>query len=101
MTWLLRLAALLAAFFLLSWLWRWFWSRGWQRLFSYTLERVQRPAASSARRGTVKRDPVCGTYVDVDVSVQEPAPGETLHFCSECCRDAYRARQRVDVPNVG
>lgn len=100
MTWLLRLAALLVAFLLLSWLWRWFWRTGWKRLFHYTLDRMERPAAPPTRHGTVKRDPVCGTYVDVAVSVQEHAHGETLHFCSERCRDTYCARQPVEVRNV-
>lgn len=93
MTWLLRLAALLAAFFLLRWLWYWFWRSGWKRLFHYTLERIDRGPPPAARRGTMKRDPMCGTHVDVEVSVRESANGETLHFCSAHCRDAYRAQR--------
>lgn len=101
MTWLLRLAALLAAFFLLHWLWRWFWRSGWQRLFRYTLERVDRPPVPPARHGTIKRDAVCGTHVDVEVSIRENVDGETLHFCSERCRAAYRARHLTRAQKTG
>ena len=41
--------------------------------------------------GELKRDPVCGTFVSVDVSVTKRVNGETLHFCSPACRDKYRA----------
>ena len=97
MTWLLRLAALLAAFLLLRWLWQWFWHSGWKHLFYYTLERAQKPPALPSRHGTIKRDPICGTYVDVEVSVRESGNGDTLHFCSERCRSAYRFRQGIAV----
>lgn len=101
MTWLLRLSGLLAAFFLLRWLWLWFWSSGWKHLFHYTFGRVEKPPTPTIRHGIIKRDPVCGTYVDVEVSLQENAHGETLHFCSERCRDAYRVRQPVAAQKTG
>lgn len=100
MTWLLRLGSLLAAFFLLRWLWSWFWRGGWQRMFLYFFGRAQRPLTPGVRHGTIKRDPVCGTFVDIELSVQERADGETLHFCSERCRDAYRAGQPVPAQKV-
>lgn len=101
MSWPLRLAALLAAFFLLRWLWRWFWRSGWKRLVAYTVGRVDRPAVPPTRHGTVKRDLVCGTYVDVEVSVQEIVDGEIQHFCSEHCRNLYRARHSVEIRKTG
>jgi YHS domain-containing protein len=85
MIWLLRLAALVAAFYLLRELVRW----AWRNLFAAPAA----PPQPSVRRGTVRRDPVCGTYVDVEVSVQAQEDGEVLHFCSTRCRDAYYARQ--------
>jgi YHS domain-containing protein len=83
MIWLLRFTALAVAFYLVRELVRW----AWRNLVAPPGERLQ-----PARRGTVRRDPVCGTYVDVEVSVQAQDGGEVLHFCSARCRDAYQAR---------
>lgn len=106
MSWLLRLAALLAAFFLLRELARWLWRLGWDRFLSSLRGRLER-ASPPLHQGIIKRDPICGTYVDVEVSVQASKGGEILHFCSERCRDAYRARppdgqaqQPVAVPKA-
>ena len=85
MIWLLRFTALVAAFYLVRELLRW----AWRHLFTDSSGRAQAPV----RRGTVGRDPVCGTYVDVEVSVQAQEGGEVLHFCSARCREAYHARQ--------
>lgn len=46
------------------------------------------------RAAQLKRDPICGMFVDPRVSLAEPGPGETLYFCSEPCRQEYRLRQR-------
>jgi hypothetical protein len=86
MIWLLRFAAVVAAYYLLRELVR----RVWR-----SLSRPRAGEAQPARRGTVRRDPVCGTYVDVEVSVQAQDGSEVLHFCSSRCRDAYQARQSV------
>lgn len=85
MIWLLRFSALVAAFYLLRELVRW----AWRNLFAESAGTAQ----PQTRRGTVRRDPVCGTYVDVEVSVQAQEGGEVLHFCSTRCRDAYHSRQ--------
>ena len=87
MIWLLRFAALVAAFVLLRNVVRWCW-----RALSGSPSRPQIP---SARQGVVKRDPACGTWVDVEVSVQARAGAEVLHFCSAQCRDAYLAQHLV------
>jgi YHS domain-containing protein len=42
-------------------------------------------------KGELKRDPVCGTFVAAASSVKMTVHGEVLHFCSEACRDKYRA----------
>ncbi len=84
MIWLLRFTALVAAFVLLRDLFRW----AGRALFSSQSRREIPPA----RQGVVKRDPACGTYVDVEVSVQARAGEEVLHFCSAQCRDAYPAQ---------
>lgn len=105
MTWLLRAAALVAALLLLRWLWLWFWSRmlrgGWKRLFDYTLERARPPGPPPARTGTFKRDPVCGTHVALELSLQETMDGEVFYFCSERCRELYRVRRARRVRTTG
>ena len=84
MIWLLRFTALVAAFVLLRDLLRW----AGRALFTSG----SRPEIPSVHQGVMKRDPACGTYVDVEVSVQARAAGEVLHFCSAQCRDAYLAQ---------
>jgi len=37
------------------------------------------------------RDPVCGTYVVPDRAVSLTAGRQTWYFCSDACRDKYRA----------
>ena len=38
------------------------------------------------------RDPVCGTFVVPERAVSIADGHSRVHFCSERCRDAYRAR---------
>jgi len=40
----------------------------------------------------MEKDPVCGTYVVPDRAVSLSVGRQTLFFCSEACRDKYRAR---------
>ena len=53
------------------------------------------PAAPSAGapRGqspqSLKKDPVCGTFVSEVTAVQKTKGGETYYFCSEACRDKF------------
>jgi YHS domain-containing protein len=54
------------------------------------------PSAPSGRDGArsggeLKRDPVCGTYVSAAASVKKTVDGEVVHFCSDACRDKYKA----------
>ena len=52
--------------------------------------RPPRPAPVVYTGGELKKDPVCGTFVSVEVSVTKRVGGETVHFCSAACRDKYR-----------
>jgi uncharacterized protein len=38
------------------------------------------------------RDPVCGTFLVKSRALAVGAGAETVYFCSERCRNAYRAR---------
>jgi YHS domain-containing protein len=57
------------------------------------------PAGQSAARrpeqvpaaGVLRKDPVCGVYVSEAVSLKLKQGGETVHFCSQKCRDAFKA----------
>jgi len=50
-------------------------------------------ASSVPRRGvTMVRDPVCGTFVVPERAVTLVNGRTTISFCSEACRDKYRAR---------
>ena len=91
--------AQLAAFFVILWLvrrfWLWFWTTGWKRLLQHFLKPLERSASIPAeRRGTLKRDPICGTHVDVTLAVTESAGGEVMYFCSEDCRDTFLRQAR-------
>lgn len=91
--WLLRLAALAAAFVLLRRLLGWCW----RQLAGAPAK--SGPTALPPRQGTLARDPVCGMHLDTALAVREAAGGETLYFCSERCRDAYRARGAAATAN--
>ena len=41
--------------------------------------------------GELKKDPVCGTYVSTVGSVSRKVDGQFVYFCSNECRDKYRA----------
>ncbi|MEO8593343.1 MAG: hypothetical protein ABI759_08475 [Candidatus Solibacter sp.] len=58
-----------------------------------TRQPAQPPAAPPPvfAGGELKKDPVCGTYVSAGASVTRTVNGELLHFCSQECRDKYRA----------
>jgi YHS domain-containing protein len=43
------------------------------------------------------RDPQCGTYVAETSAIAVRRGDETLHFCSEKCRDQYAAAPRATV----
>ena len=41
--------------------------------------------------GELKKDPVCGTYVSPAVAVTSAVNGQLVYFCSQECRDKFRA----------
>ncbi|HUA19590.1 MAG TPA: hypothetical protein VMB25_12660 [Bryobacteraceae bacterium] len=43
------------------------------------------------RTRELKKDPVCGTYIASDTSIQETVGGQVFYFCSRQCRDKYVA----------
>jgi len=52
----------------------------------------QNPQPPAARTGGVlHKDPVCGTYVSTDSSVNYTINGQVLYFCSQECCQKYRA----------
>jgi YHS domain-containing protein len=54
--------------------------------------RSPRSAKPSAPSVPMVRDPVCGTFVLPDRAVALVDGRERLYFCSDRCRDTYRAR---------
>ena len=56
----------------------------------------QPPRARGSSRGAsaakMVRDPVCGTFVLPDHALSLPDRRGRVFFCSEACRDKYRAK---------
>jgi YHS domain-containing protein len=53
----------------------------------------RRPPAGPPQHGVqMFRDPVCGTFVVPDRAVALHDGGAHVFFCSDACRDKYRAR---------
>ena len=72
-------------------------ARAFARLFAGFLEGVTgTPRGTRVPRLGVQmvRDPVCGTFVVPDRAVLLVDGAQRLHFCSDKCRDQYRARVR-------
>ncbi len=38
---------------------------------------------------SLKKDPVCGTFVSEATAIQKTKGGETYYFCSAACRDKF------------
>ena len=55
--------------------------------------RAQPRGTDVPQRGVqMVRDPICGTYILPDRAVTIHDGGRRVYFCSEACRDKYRAR---------
>ena len=53
----------------------------------------RRPPASSPQHGVhMVRDPVCGTFVVPERAITLHDGRARVFFCSDACRDQYRAR---------
>ena len=40
-------------------------------------------------RGVMMKDPVCGTFVDVQIALTSRIDGQNFYFCSEDCRRKF------------
>ena len=84
---LLRLALfIILAFFV---------ARAFWRLLDGIVEGASRGSRTSQvpQRGVqMVRDPVCGTFVVADRAVTLTEGRAQVYFCSDTCRDKYRAR---------
>jgi len=49
------------------------------------------PPRDISASAELKKDPVCGTYVSEATSLTRVVNGKVVHFCSEECRNKYRA----------
>ncbi len=87
MGWLIRLALFLIVLTLVRSL--------VARLFSpKSTQRRSRPSKRTTRtkrtiEGHMVKDPQCGIYVATDLAIIARSKDETLHFCSEECRDKF------------
>ncbi len=57
-------------------------------------QRRSRPSRRPARtkrtiEGHMVKDPQCGIYVATDLAITAKSKNQTLHFCSEDCRDKF------------
>ena len=50
------------------------------------------PQGPPAQGVQMARDPICGTYVVPERAVSTRDGRQTVYFCSEACRDKYRAK---------
>jgi hypothetical protein len=46
-------------------------------------------AQQSMKPQSLKKDPVCGTFVSMATAIQKTKGGETYYFCSAECRDKF------------
>ncbi|HEY2930362.1 MAG TPA: YHS domain-containing protein [Acidobacteriota bacterium] len=56
-----------------------------------TGSRMPRQNRAREIRGTMMKDPVCGTYVDTQASIRVNRNGKDFYFCSEACRRQFAA----------
>jgi hypothetical protein len=74
-----------------------FLARAFSRLFAGFVEGVTgTPRGARVPQPGVQmvRDPVCGTFVVPGRAVMLVEGAQRVHFCSDICRDQYRARVR-------
>jgi YHS domain-containing protein len=64
------------------------------RIFLKQLQQGPRRSAPPPTRSgeQMVRDPVCGTYLPASTAIAAEIDGQSHHFCSAACRDAYRAK---------
>jgi hypothetical protein len=63
------------------------------KAFSGVSQQATSPTRGSAAQAQVsqslKKDPVCGTFVSAATAMQKNKGGETYYFCSAECRDKF------------
>jgi YHS domain-containing protein len=60
------------------------------QLFTNATVGPERPASRApASPQTLKKDPVCGTFVPPSQELQKVKDGQTYYFCSAACRDKF------------
>jgi hypothetical protein len=63
------------------------------KAFSAATSSPPSPPSAGGPRGqapqSLKKDPVCGTFVSVATALQKTKGGETYYFCSAECRDKF------------
>jgi len=57
--------------------------------------RVRGDGGGAPRSVAMARDPVCGTFVVPERAVSITDSRGRVYFCSDACRDAYRAHGRT------
>jgi YHS domain-containing protein len=70
-------------------------ARAFWRLLDGIIEGVsggRRNAGAPERGVQMARDPVCGTFVVADHAITLVDGRARVYFCSDACRDKYRAR---------
>jgi hypothetical protein len=63
------------------------------KAFSTATSSTPSPPSAGGPRGqapqSLKKDPVCGTFVSMATALQKTRGGETFYFCSAECRDKF------------
>ena len=50
---------------------------------------VEPPRGQASAPQSLKKDPVCGTFVSAATDLQKTKGGVTYYFCSVACRDKF------------
>ncbi len=58
---------------------------------SFAMKPTQQASARQPMGGTLRQDPVCGTYVSEQTAVKLRDGRETRYFCSKECLEKFRS----------
>ena len=86
------MARFILVFVLSMVLWRLFWRVVGSFLHGLNGSGETRKTQSPQRGVSMVRDPVCGTFLVPERAVTLVEGRTRLYFCSNSCRDSYRAR---------
>ncbi|QOY89934.1 hypothetical protein [Paludibaculum fermentans] len=65
---------------------------------SFAFKNTSQPAGANPQPprvpsgGTLRKDPVCGTYVSEALALKRVSSGETFYYCSEECKKKHLAK---------